>query len=72
MQSKRAYKSKTLAFNLLVGLIGVANEVAPLLDQLIAGGFHADWVPAVRAGLLLVSVVGNAVLRAFTSERVTL
>ncbi|MBP0481646.1 hypothetical protein [Sagittula salina] len=69
---KPFWKSKTIAFNLAVAVVGGANEVAPILDQLVAGGYSGEWVAPVRAGLLLVNVVGNALLRTTTTQPVTL
>lgn len=69
---KPFWKSKTLAFNALTGILGAANELAPILDQLVAVGYAAEWVPQVRAWLFLVNMVGNSALRLVTDKPVTL
>lgn len=70
--AKPVWKSKTIIFNSIMGLVTVATELAPIIDQLVAAGYDADWVAPLRAGIAMVTIVGNVVLRSITTEPVTL
>lgn len=66
------WKSKTYWFNALMALMAVAAELAPIIDQLVAAGYDAEWVAPARAGIAFLTIIGNMVLRAITTEPVTL
>lgn len=69
--AKRITKSKTFWFNMLVCVVGVAVELTPVIDQLVAAGFDAPWITAARSWLLFAGVIGNWLLRMVTTSPVT-
>lgn len=69
---KPFWRSRTYWFNALMALLAVAAELAPIIDQLVAAGYEAEWVAPVRAGIAFVTIIGNMILRAITTEPVTL
>ena len=66
------WRSKTYWFNVLMACMAVAAELAPIIDQLVAAGYDADWVGPLRAGIAFLTIIGNMVLRAVTTGPVTL
>lgn len=64
---KKWYKSKTVWFNVGVGLVAAGTELTPLLD-LIAG----PELDAMRAYLVISLSMGNTILRVVTRTKVTL
>ncbi|HGG04717.1 MAG TPA: hypothetical protein ENK28_04610 [Aliiroseovarius sp.] len=66
------WKSKTYWFNALMAVLVVASELAPIIDQLVVAGYDAGWVAPLRAGIAVATIFGNMILRAITTEPVTL
>ncbi|SFQ52611.1 hypothetical protein [Donghicola eburneus] len=66
------WRSKTYWFNALMALMAVIAELTPIIDHLVAAGYDAEWVAPLRAGIAFVTVIGNMILRAITTEPVTL
>jgi len=59
MDGKKWYQSKTVWFNLLTGLVGIATTLSE-------SPFASD--PKVKAGFLTFVAIGNLVLRNITSQ----
>ncbi|MAY85590.1 MAG: hypothetical protein CML02_02530 [Pseudooceanicola sp.] len=70
--AKPVARSKTVWFNIVTGIVGACNELAPVLDQLAGLGYGGETVAAVRGVVVLLSILGNTVLRLYTSEPVRL
>ncbi|MFW2541592.1 hypothetical protein ACN2XU_03040 [Primorskyibacter sp. 2E107] len=66
------WRSKTVWFNVLMAVVAFADELTPLIDQLVASGYEAEWIAPVRSGIALITIVGNMILRALTNEPVRL
>lgn len=64
---KKWYKSKTLWFNLAVGLTAAGNELLPVVE-LMAG----DSREVLRTYLIIAGSVGNTILRVVTKTKVTI
>lgn len=65
LNSKPWYKSKTIWYNVALGLVAAGNELAPLLDLM-------DPEPAsvLRPLLIVALAVGNTILRIITTKPV--
>jgi uncharacterized membrane protein len=70
--TKVFWKSKTMWFNVLTGLVAFANELALVIDQIALAGWDAEKVALARAAITFVSIIGNMILRAATTSAVTL
>lgn len=64
---KKWYKSKTLWFNLAVGLTAAGNELLPVVDLM-----DGDSREALRTYLIIAVSVGNTILRVVTKTKVTI
>lgn len=63
---KKWYKSKTIWFNVAVGLTAAGNELLPVLDLM-----EGDGQEVLRAYLIVALSVGNTILRIVTKTKVT-
>lgn len=70
--AKPWWKSKTFWFNVLMAVAAVAAQLRPIIDDLVAAGYDADWVAPVRAAIAFATIIGNMILRAVTTGPVTL
>lgn len=64
---KKWYKSKTLWFNLAIGLTAAGNELLPVVELMDAEGQEV-----LRAYLIVALSVGNTILRVVTKTKVTI
>lgn len=62
---KKPHQSKTIIFNIATGLVATANELLPLLEV-----FEESDAQQLRLLIVLVSVIGNLILRFLTTTAI--
>lgn len=60
---KRWYQSRTLWFNIATGMVGLGTELLAVVELV-----PDDWQSLLRAALIIVTALGNAILRFLTSQ----
>lgn len=70
MEAKHVVQSKTIIFNVVTGLMLVAAQLAPILEQVALLGIEPGMVVKAQAIVGLINVLGNLYLRTVTSAPV--